>query len=504
MGHLFVAQGDLTKLACDTLVIPCDEKLNVNISWAPILPVDTRRVGRWLRIAGTANACGVIKLPDAGNRSVRAFQSPYVGYAAPDEPVDRLWTALLDVDRHLEGGRFRPKPLIGIPLVGTGDGGLAHRRGEVIAQLLARHRTDQLRADLALVLSDPRDLAAVQNERKFGDWPELEDALQLRADGLGRLAADKELSLFLGAGVSRPAGLPDWPGLLELLAQEAGMQCPPLEAGFEEAAIPIKKKLGADYVPVMRKLVDAREHAVGHALLAGLRVGQMVTTNFDPCLELALESTHHGGFRVLVRELAEGGKPWLLKLHGDIRQPDSLILDTEDLERHSQDGAALRGVVQSLLLTGHLLFVGFSFKDADFLSLARAVTKIRNSADCGSENPVGTALALTQSDADSVDLEDLETVVMLETGPEEAARKLEIFLDRLGWAAATNHPLAAEYLLDWRYESALSNQDRRLSDLLTDLMRRADAATRASSGWSRVASCLRDLGATDAEVAGTT
>ena len=504
MGHLFVAQGDITKLACDALVIPCDEKLNVNIAWAPILPVETGRVGPWLRIAGTANACGVIKLPAAGDRTVWAFESPYVGYTAPNEPVDRLWTALLDIDRHLEWGRYRSKPLIGVPLVGTGDGGLAHRRGEVIAQLLDRHRTEPLRADLALVLSDPRDFAAVQNERKFGDWPELDDALQSRADGLGRLAADKELSLFLGAGVSRPAGLPDWPGLLELLAQEAGMQCPPLEAGFEEAAIPIKKKLGADYVSVMRKLVDAREHAVGHALLAGLRVDQMVTTNFDPCLELALESTHHRGFRVLVRELAEGGKPWLLKLHGDIRQPDSLILDTEDLERHSQDGTALRGVVQSLLLTGHLLFVGFSFKDADFLSLAHAVTKIRNSADSRSENPVGTALALTQADADSVDLEDLETVVMLETGPDEAARKLEIFLDRLGWAAATNHPLAAEYLLDWRYESALSSQDRRLSELLTELMSRADAATRASSGWSRVASCLSDLGATDAEVAATT
>ena len=65
MGHLFVAQGDLTKLACDALVIPCNEKSNVNIAWAPILPVDTPRVGPWLRIAGTANACGVIKLPAA-------------------------------------------------------------------------------------------------------------------------------------------------------------------------------------------------------------------------------------------------------------------------------------------------------------------------------------------------------------------------------------------------------------------------------------------------------
>ena len=500
MGHLFVAQGDLTKLACDAMVIPCDEQLNVNRAWVPVVPADTRMVGPWLRIAGTANAYGVIDLPVVRSRRVCAFVSPYAGYVAPNEPVDRLWAALTDMDRRLERGARRTKPLIGIPLVGTGDGGLAHRRGEVIAELLERHRSDPLRADLALILSDPRDFAAVQTRREFGDWPELDDALRSTADELGHLAADKELSLFLGAGVSRPAGLPGWADLLELLAHEAGMECPPLADGFEKAATPIKEKLGADYVPAMQKLVDAREHAVGHALLAGLRVDQMVTTNFDPCLELALESTHRSGFRVLARELAEGGKPWLLKLHGDIRQPESLVLDSEDVERHKQDGAALRGVVQSLLLTSHLLFVGFSFKDADFLNLAEAVTKVRNSAACGSGQPVGTALALTQWDADSLDLEDFDTVVMLESGPDDAARKLEIFLDRLGWAAATHHAVAAEYLLDDRYQSALSDEDRRLRDLLSELMDRADAATRASSGWARVAACLRDLGAIDAEL----
>jgi hypothetical protein len=38
-------------------------------------------------------------------------------------------------------------------------------------------------------------------------------------------------------------------------------------------------------------------HAVGNAPLAGLRVKQMVTTNFDPCLELALETVLKGEFR---------------------------------------------------------------------------------------------------------------------------------------------------------------------------------------------------------------
>ena len=200
-----------------------------------------------------------------------AFVSPYAGYLAPNEPVDRLWKALTDMDRRLERGARRPGPSSGFHWweLATADWHTAAERS--LLNRLERHRSEPLRADLALILSDPRDFAAVQTRREFGDWPELDDALRSTADELGRLAADKELSLFLGAGVSRPAGLPGWAELLELLAHEAGMECPPLADGFEKAATPIKEKLGADYVPAMQKLVDAREHAVGHALLAGCR-----------------------------------------------------------------------------------------------------------------------------------------------------------------------------------------------------------------------------------------
>ena len=498
MGHLFVVHGDLRKLACDALVIPCDEKKNVNRAWESILPAGLNGgdLPGWIRIGGMPNGNGVIDLPPAGNRMVRAFVAPWDGYVDPCEPVETLWTALVDISERLEAASFRPRPLIGIPLVGTGHGGLASRRAEVVAELLRRQRADPLVADLALVLFDRRDFAAVQNQRHPDiDWPDLDGSLHSTAEDLGRLAAQKQLSLFLGAGVSRPAGLPDWPGLLELLADKAGVQCPSLEDGFENAASYIRAKLGDEYEPTMRRLLDVELHAVGHALLAGLRVHQMVTTNFDPCMELALEAIKGERFRVLVRELAEGGKSWLLKLHGDIRLPKSLILDREDVVRHKEEGAPLRGVVQSLLLTSHLLFVGFSFKDEDFLDLAESVSSLRASARCGTSKPVGTALALTDADADSMRSQDLKTVTMLSSRPDEAARMLEIFLDRLAWAGATNHERSAEYLLDDRYGSGLSDRDRTLRDLLMEMSDKANANARLSSGWSRVASCLRDLGA---------
>ena len=70
---------------------------------------------------------------------------------------------------------------------------------------------------------------------------------------------------------------------------------------------------------------------------------------------------------------------------------------------------------------------------------------------------------------------------------------LEIFLDRLVWAASTQGDLASEYVLDERYQSGLSKRDAALRDLLTEMSLKASAAAKSSTGWNRVAACLRYL-----------
>ena len=36
-GHLFVVQADLTRLAADAFLIPCDSELNVSGTWRPFV-----------------------------------------------------------------------------------------------------------------------------------------------------------------------------------------------------------------------------------------------------------------------------------------------------------------------------------------------------------------------------------------------------------------------------------------------------------------------------------
>ena len=498
-GHLFVMQGDLTRLACDAVVVPCDSALNVTRGWQPLLPPDLPDGDNdWLRLPGAADEHGVVELPSAGTR--RTFALVTVEDAAsPQDVVDRTWQGLTRIARDLQAHDRRHIPLIGLPLVGTGAGGLDTRRGEVVAALLEAQRTRALPVDLALVLNDRRDFAATQARRNEGDWPTLSqpsapDGLISQADRLGGLAARGELSLFLGAGVSLPAGLPDWWTLLDRLAAAAGCAPPERDQDPYDAATPIIEALGDSYHEVItRELDSTRRHAVGHALLASLRLRQMVTTNFDSCAERALEPLHPDGVRVMTRQVPTGDRPWLLKLHGDIQRPHTLVLTTAEREAHHEHAAALRGVVQGLMLTSHLLFVGYSLADKSFLDLAQAVTTVRAQAD---EPPdtAGTALALSEDDVRTLAYQELTMVPMArDASGAEAARRLEIFLDRLVWRASTHHDLAAEYLLDDRYASSLGKGDLELRDALSHL-REVGPAAKDSAAWRRIAQALKELG----------
>jgi hypothetical protein len=505
VGHLFVAHGDLTKLACDAVLVPCDEQGWVTAPWrsllTPTVPRD-QETG-WFLLPDAPNADGIVRLPDVDGRKVCAFASMEWVASDPADVVERLWRAVNVVSADLRASGGRAVPLVGLPLAGTGAGGLGDRRGEVIDELFDKHRAlgRSLRCDVALILHERQDFAAVQARRRPEDWPPdvLSERLREKADHLGGLARAGQLSLFLGSGVSRPVGLPDWNGLLERLARAAGVDKP---GGLdpEATASAIKSKLPrGTYHDELVAALDSQRHGIGHALLASLPVTQIVTTNFDPCMELALQGALGvDEFRVLIRQAADSSKPWLLKLNGDIGDPDSIVLTTEDFRRHAVKNRALHGVVQGLMLTSHLLFVGFSFTDKSFLRLAESVTRVLHKARGPSPNEhTNTAIALTPDDLQHVGYQDLDILKMSDNVADipEAGRLLEIFLDRLCWKAISVHDRAAEYLLDDRYLSSLTAEDKELRSALLRLAADISPGVKSKSpAWQRIEAVLHDLG----------
>lgn len=132
-----------------------------------------------------------------------------------------------------------------------------------------------------------------------------------------------------------------------------------------------------------------------HLLLAGLEARDAVTTNFDRLYEEAVTA---GFGEVLSVIPMEGAERRLLKLHGSLPVGDAdpvpghPVLTREDVIEHGLTAGVLRGALQMLLLTGHVLFVGYGMGDPSLYQALFEIRRIRRSAGLEGEGPVATAL----------------------------------------------------------------------------------------------------------------
>ena len=351
-------------------------------------------------------------------------------------------------------------------MVGVGRGGGAAQAGNIARQLwpaLCEFTRDR-QIDVALVMKHPAQYAAAQAVRSQyqGDaaWPELDDALRAKADDLADRALRQELVLFLGAGVSQSAGLPSWNGLLRDLAGQNLADNPDFrDLGALDQARVVQRRLpvGDHLGKAVADRVQSEHYSLAHGLLAALPVQEVVTTNYDTLFEAASKAIRRP-VDVLPYEQTGGGRRWLLKLHGCITHPEDIVLTREDYLRYDASLAALAGLVQGLLITRHMLFVGFSLGDDNFHRIADSVRRAVR------REPFGTSLSVASNrllkeiwskDLDWVGLGDLPA----------SARLLEIFLDRL----AARSVAAAAHLFDPNYAAILSTPEASLRDELAKL-----------------------------------
>jgi hypothetical protein len=185
----------------------------------------------------------------------------------------------------------------------------------------------------------------------------------------------------------------------------------------------------------------------------------------------------------------------LLKLHGDASRGDDLVVRRSDYLRFSAEQNALAGVVQSLLFTRHMLFVGFSLVDENFIRIADDVTRIvdRHTEDVPADKRrrMGTTLSLREDPAKRVLWPRLDHLAVAAEEPDDAegARRLEVFLDLL--SARVRRSRA--YLLDERYTELLEGADTDLAARLGELAGAA-GRLRGSASWPAVQRLLSELG----------
>ncbi len=198
---------------------------------------------------------------------------------------------------------------------------------------------------------------------------------------------DGRCVLFAGAGLSAAAGLPTWTQLLKEIIAEVRAEAPDstgheeldrlLAAGKQlEVADHCKEKLGATrYSRILsdRLRGDTVALPAVHRAAASLPFAAVVTTNYDKLLERAFAEARGGLPKVPTHADIGALGPLLfdeaffvLKAHGEIDRPETLVLTAADYRRIIHANPAFDSLFSALLMTKAILFLGYSLSDPDF------------------------------------------------------------------------------------------------------------------------------------------
>ena len=201
---------------------------------------------------------------------------------------------------------------------------------------------------------------------------------------------------FFGSGVSMGSAAPSWSQLLARIESRHGVPAVSDAVDLFDRAQILAQHIGEQVLrDELAAAFEGLHPNVLHLLLAALEARDAVTTNFDRLYEDAVAA---GFGEVLSVIPMEGAQQRLLKLHGSVpvagapAVPSDPVLTREDVIEHGLTAGVLRGSLQMLLLTGHVLFVGYGMGDPSLYQALFEIRRIRRSAGLQGAGPVATAL----------------------------------------------------------------------------------------------------------------
>lgn len=224
-----------------------------------------------------------------------------------------------------------------------------------------------------------------------------------------KASESNQLVVFVGAGMSNNFGFPTWNGLVRKMYEElTGKE---FKKGKEFSSdellrIPqaLRGKDRAAYERILKECFGA--HRVGNPEnpildeIMKLKPKHIITTNFDTLIEKylldkedALYKKHSAkeGYAKLVKcqvpyhympvirdgdMVSADANHLLLKIHGDVRHMDSLVLCEDDYLEYSESHILMENFIKSLLINHTFLFVGYGVGDSNLKLIMKWVDNI--------------------------------------------------------------------------------------------------------------------------------
>ena len=185
---------------------------------------------------------------------------------------------------------------------------------------------------------------------------------------LSREIRNGDVTLFIGAGLSMGAGLPGWEKLIRPLAERIGYT----GEDWLKAAQYYENEMGRhELISHLREQLDTTRIAPtkSHDLIARLPIRIVFTTNLDDLIERAYrDAEKRVNLVVGATELPfwDESSIKLVKLHGSIDRPETVIITEKDYNKIYRGKALLLQQLNVLLATKTFLFIGYSMNDPDF------------------------------------------------------------------------------------------------------------------------------------------
>jgi NAD-dependent SIR2 family protein deacetylase/tetratricopeptide (TPR) repeat protein len=189
--------------------------------------------------------------------------------------------------------------------------------------------------------------------------------------------AHRRATVFVGAGASVAAKLPNWRQLLEPLRAEVE-DCPDDNfSALDVAQYFINEHKDRRLAEVLRQLLEKNASTTEiHNLIVRLPITRIYTTNFDGLLEAACKNACLSHKTVWnSSQLDVMADRVIYKLHGDLTDPRSIVLTAEQFEDYFETHDALAKIVESEMLEHAILFVGYSFTDPDIRTILRSMRR---------------------------------------------------------------------------------------------------------------------------------
>jgi hypothetical protein len=212
-------------------------------------------------------------------------------------------------------------------------------------------------------------------------------------EDLRKALSSKDLILFAGSGLSAQASTDDgrhpplWKGLLEgminwcvskrLIQTRYAQEIRNLvEEGFLiEAGQELQENLEPSHLRECLgdvTLCDRAGPSPAHELIAKIGFRAYLTTNYDLLIEGAFWKEKGVSLQKFYgHEIAgvlgayRGKKPFIVKLHGDIYEPSSIILGNRAYQRLLYSNITYRSCLETIFSMSSVLFIGFGASDPD-------------------------------------------------------------------------------------------------------------------------------------------